>query len=97
MQIDPEYAQKLPSLTSKAGLDALQNFAVPGAGLLKEQRAAVVRQLAQRLRLAVLQAEELEKQIGYKLEDGEPDTPPAPEFRDHIGFHRQYQPGLRRR
>lgn len=38
--------------------------------------------------------EELEKQIGYKLEDGEPDTPPAPEFRDHIGFHRQYQPGL---
>ncbi len=63
MQIDPEYAQKLPSLTSKAGLDALQNFAVPGAGPLKEQRAAVVRQLAQRLRLAVLQADELEKQI----------------------------------
>ena len=38
--------------------------------------------------------EELEKQIGYKLEDGEPDTPPAPEFRDHIGFHPQYQKGL---
>jgi transposase len=63
MQIDPEYALKLPSLTSKAGLDALQSFASPGAGLLKEQRALVVRHLAQRLRLAVLQAGELEKQI----------------------------------
>lgn len=38
--------------------------------------------------------EELEKQMGYKLEDGEPDTPPAPEFRDHVGFHPQYQKGL---
>ncbi len=63
MQIDPEYGMKLPTLTSKAGLDALQSFAAPGSGLLKEQRALVVRQLAQRLRLAVLQAGELEKQI----------------------------------
>ena len=63
MQIDPEYEAKLPSLKSRAGLEALQTYTSPTAGTLREQRALVVRQLAQRLRLAVSQADELEKQI----------------------------------
>lgn len=63
MQIDPEYESKLPSLKSRAGLDALQTYVSPVAGTLREQRALVVRQLAQRLRLAVLQADELEQRI----------------------------------
>jgi transposase len=63
MQIDPEYESKLPSLKSRAGTEALQSYVSPRTGSLLEQRALVVRQLAQRLRLAFLQAEELEERI----------------------------------
>ena len=63
MQIDPEYESKLPSLKSKTGLNALQTYSSPLGGILREQRALVVRQLARRLQLAVLQSEELEAQI----------------------------------
>ena len=63
MQIDPEYENKLPSLKSKAGLAALQTYSSPSGGMLREQRALVVRQLARRLQLAASQADELEAQI----------------------------------
>jgi transposase len=63
MQIDPEYHMRLPTLQSKAGLDALETYAFPGRGRLQEERAAAVRRLAKRLRLAVTQAEELAQQI----------------------------------
>jgi transposase len=63
MQIDPEYQVKVPSLKSKAGLNALDNYSSPLPGVLRAQRAIVVHRLAQRLRLALQQAEELETQI----------------------------------
>jgi transposase len=63
MQIDPEYETKLPSLKSRAGLAALQGYESPIGGTLREQRALVVRRLGQRLKLAVLQADELEHRI----------------------------------
>jgi transposase len=63
MQIDPEYEARLPSLKSKGGLEALLHYSSPTAGTLREQRALVVRQLAQRLRLATVQADELEAHI----------------------------------
>jgi transposase len=63
MQIDPEYESKIPSLKTRAGLEVLLNYSNPVPGSLREQRALVVRQLAHRLRLAFLQAEELEERI----------------------------------
>jgi transposase len=63
MQLDPEYQTRLPSLKSRAGLAAVESYQVPAASTLQQQRAAVVRKLAERLRLALLQADELEEQI----------------------------------
>jgi transposase len=63
MQLDPEYQTRLPSLKTRVGLDAVETYQVPGSGPLREQRAAVVRKLAERLQLALLQAGELEEQI----------------------------------
>lgn len=37
---------------------------------------------------------ELERRLGRPLPAGAPDPPPAPAFRDHVGIHRQRQPGL---
>lgn len=37
---------------------------------------------------------ELERRLGRSLPAGEPDTPPPPSFRDHVGIHPQRQPGL---
>jgi len=37
---------------------------------------------------------EIEARLGYKLDPGVAVTPPADEFRDHIGIHAQKQPGL---
>ena len=63
-QIDPEYTLRLPTLKSKAGLAALHTYSPPDDRRpLQVERAAVVRRLAQRLQLAVDQAEELAKRI----------------------------------
>jgi transposase len=63
LQIDPQYRLHLPRLSSKAGLRALESYSSPLPGLLQEQRAASVRRLTQRLRLAMSQAKDLEDQI----------------------------------
>jgi sulfite reductase (ferredoxin) len=37
---------------------------------------------------------ETERRLGYELHRSEPDPPPPPVFRDHLGVHPQKQPGL---
>ena len=37
---------------------------------------------------------EIERKIGYKLDPGVPEQPPADVFRDHVGVHAQKQTGL---
>jgi len=65
--LDPEYRAVLPGrlgLRSKAGLAAAERYeALPAATPLDHERAAAVRRLARRLRLALDQAEELAAQI----------------------------------
>ena len=51
------------SLKSKAGLDAIEHYESSTPDKLSEQRAAIVRRLAERLRLAFEQASELEEKI----------------------------------
>jgi transposase len=63
LQIDPEYRDWIKTFRSKAALDALENYAPPGDGLLHPHRVAAVRRLAVRLRLAQSQADELAQQI----------------------------------
>ena len=64
LQLDPEYRQHLPTLTSQAGLRAAEGYTVAEASAVQHQRAGAVRRLAQRLRLALAQAKELAVQIG---------------------------------
>ena len=61
--IDPEYESRLPTLKSRAGLAALETYASFSKDSLSQARAAAVRRLAQRLRLALSQTEELAAQI----------------------------------
>jgi transposase len=68
LQIDPAYGERLPNLQSVAGLKAVEEYAAPTERLLDQQRAAAVRRLAQRLRLALTQADELEGQIRTRTE-----------------------------
>lgn len=63
MQTDPDYRTYLPGMKSRAALDVLETYDSPGDNPLQVQRAAAVRRLAARLRLALLQAEELAEQI----------------------------------
>jgi transposase len=65
LQIDPEYRTHLPHLQSKAGLRALETYTAPEAtpSAVQQARAAAVRRLAQRLRVAVEQATELAEEI----------------------------------
>ncbi len=63
LQLDPEYRSHLPNLQTQAGLAALEGYTPPQASGLARERAAAVRRLAQRLRLALDQAEELAEQI----------------------------------
>ena len=63
MQLDPQYKEHLPDLRSKAGLDALVGYEAARIGPLQQTRAASVRRLAQRLRLAVDQVADLGQQI----------------------------------
>ncbi len=63
VQLDPEYQLRLPTLKSRAGLAALARYAATAASPIQRERAAAVRRLAQRLALALSQAEELARRI----------------------------------
>jgi transposase len=62
-QLDPEYAARLPKLHTQAGLRALDSYVAPDTRAIQQQRAAAVRRLAQRLRLALAQATDFAKEI----------------------------------
>jgi len=63
-QLDPEYRTRVPNLQTQAGLAAIGSYAVPeDAAALDQERAAAIRRLTQRLRLALDQAEELADRI----------------------------------
>jgi transposase len=62
LQIDPEYLDHLPTLTSRKGLAVLLAYEQVGTPL-KHERAAAVRRVAQRLRLALDQVAELTRRI----------------------------------
>ena len=53
LQLDPEYEARLPALRTAAGVAALAGSTAPGPRPRDQERAAAVRRLAQRLRLAV--------------------------------------------
>jgi transposase len=63
LQTDPEYRAYLPTLKSQAALDVLESYTAAGCNPVQAQRAAAIRRLALRLRLALSQAEELAQQI----------------------------------
>jgi len=70
LQVDPQYKDRLPALDSPAGLAALERYQSEEAGVLQQGRAAIIRRLAQRLRLAAQQAEELKGEVEARLEEG---------------------------
>lgn len=63
LQLDPGYKSTLANLKSQAGLAALEKYAAPDLRPIQVERAACVRRLAQRLRLALTQARELTARI----------------------------------
>ncbi len=63
LQLDPGYTARLPRLRTTAGTRALETYTTADAHPLQQQRAAAVRRLAQRLRLALEQARDLARQI----------------------------------
>lgn len=63
LQLDPEYHEHLESLDSLEGLAALEGYRAPTVGALADERAAAVRRLAQRLRLALEHAAELAQRV----------------------------------
>jgi transposase len=63
MQIDPEYRSHLPSFDSRAVLPILETYEASSTDLVRRERAAAVRRLAQRLRLAQGQSEGLAREI----------------------------------
>ena len=68
LHLDPEYRAHLPALDTKAGLAAVEGYTTASPRRLDQERAAAVRRLAQRLRLAVDQAAALAKQIGAQVQ-----------------------------
>jgi transposase len=63
MQIDPEYALHLPNRHFKLVVATLDAYSVASQSELQQQRAAAVRRLGQRLRLALEQVKDLGRQI----------------------------------
>jgi transposase len=63
LQLDPEYQERLPTLKSQASLAALDKYTAATDTVLQRERAAAVRRLAKRLRLALTQAEDLANRI----------------------------------
>lgn len=64
---DPEYRAYLPNLQTERGLKAIEVYRATGARALDQERAAAVRRLAARVRLALQQANDLERQIGEQV------------------------------
>ena len=63
LQVDPDYKAHLPSLTSKAGLSAVEHDTTATTNLLQAQRAAAIRRVAQRLQLVLEPAAALEGEV----------------------------------
>jgi transposase len=63
LQIDPQYRQFLPTLTTVSSLERLERHAWTAAGPLQAQRLAAVMRLAQRLRIVLCQADDLAEQV----------------------------------
>jgi transposase len=63
LQLDPEYQLGMPTMKSKAGRAALLAYVAPDGRPLSQERAAAVRRLAERLDLALTQAEALAMRI----------------------------------
>ncbi|HET8631572.1 MAG TPA: transposase [Thermomicrobiales bacterium] len=63
LQLDPDYRARIPSLKTRQGLQALASYATDDQRPLQQQRAGMLRRLAQRLQLLVDQARALAAQI----------------------------------
>jgi transposase len=63
LQLSPECATQMPSLTSEAGLLAVESYTLAQARSLQQERLAACHRLVQRLRLATEQAATLEREI----------------------------------
>jgi transposase len=63
LQLSPEWVAQMPSLTSEAGLLAVESSTLPQASSLQQHRLAASHRLVQRLRLAMEQAAMLEREI----------------------------------
>jgi transposase len=63
VQLDPEYKTSIANLKSEAALAVLESYVAPNANPMQQERAAVVRRLAQRLRLALRQLQEVAGRI----------------------------------
>lgn len=63
LQLDPQYKDHLPALDSDAGIAAAERYGGPGRNALQRAQAASARRLAQRLRLATAQAQDLQGPI----------------------------------
>ncbi len=70
LQGDPSYREHVPALTTEQGIAALETYQAPEASVLAQTRAAMIRMLGQRLRLAVAQAEDLKTQIEARSRAG---------------------------
>lgn len=70
LQIEPDYQQRLPNLQTQAGISAVEQYETDSQRPLDQERAAAIRRLAQRLRLALTQAEELAEQIRTRAQAG---------------------------
>lgn len=62
-QLDPAYEQTWSNLTAAATVDALTRYQVETSDALRQAQAASVRRLAERLALAVTQAEAVKREI----------------------------------
>ncbi len=63
LQLDPEYKQQRPALTTLAGARRFTEYQLTSDHTLEQQRAAAVRRTATRLLLALTQGEELAAEI----------------------------------
>jgi transposase len=66
LQIDPEYKAHLPGLKTQAGLRMVTSYTTTSQHALDQQRPAVIRRTAERLELALRQANDLADQMKEK-------------------------------
>lgn len=69
LQVDPQYRDTVPALTTPEGLEAVEQYSTSSAKLMDTQRVAAVHRLAQRLRLAHTQAAELRQEIETRTQE----------------------------